>query len=182
LLAEPLYPGDGCRLNVGEAISNFQQIAKRGRMSQSVISDLYAFMHKSLLPLSNKMPASSREAAKLLAAFGTGYQISPCCRNDCNVFTGRNELAEECPDCKESVLIDNKPVKQFRHVSLIATLQQLFQTQHSAKLMHAPATNTDILCDIWGELFKPLKEEERVILNVAAVLRISTWAENVCVL
>jgi len=152
MLAEPLYPGDECRLTVGEATTQFQQIVKKGRLSQSSISELYAFLHNFLLPTTNKMPANSRKAAKLLAEFSAKFQISPCSRNDWIVFSEKNELLDECPVCHEPVFVDNKPVKKFRHVLLIATLQQLYQTPQSAKIMEAPSANLDVMKDTWGKL------------------------------
>jgi recombinational DNA repair protein (RecF pathway) len=136
---------------VGEAVCLIEQVARESNWSQSSKSKLYALLNTKLLPTNNVLPASSNDAAKLLAGFGVGYKISPCCPNDCMVFTGSNSILSNCAVCQAASPDGNSPAKQYRHVSLTSTLQQLFQTKISAMQMRAPLPNLDLLSDVWGE-------------------------------
>lgn len=138
---------------MGEAIIELHKIARTSNWSKTSLDSLYKLLKGKLLPKENKLPSNVKAVSKLLAPYGVGYKVVPCCQNDCVVFDGEYGGSEICPHCRiEAFDPDDKPHKVFRQTPLPAVIRQLFQCPDIANDLKAPVSNSDRMEDIWGML------------------------------
>lgn len=83
------------------AILGLLNIQAKHKASNSMLSDIFAYCHDLMLPTENVLPASWKDAKKVLSSIGMDYRIIHACVNDCMLFHGETAHVTQCTVCGE---------------------------------------------------------------------------------
>lgn len=133
----PLFAGASVSL-LG-AVLVVLTICKTHGVSNACVDELMKALGSQILPQPNTLPASERQATRLLRTLGLGYNVIHACIRGCILYRGGHAGLNRCPTCDAPRFYkrgrDKKPVRVLRHFPLIPRLRRMFGTEHLGKLM-----------------------------------------------
>ena len=131
---------EGARLSRLAAILGLLNIQAKHKASNTMLSEIFEYLHSLMLPEENVLPGSWQEAKKILSSIGMEYHIVHACVNDCMLFHGDNGHLTECTTCGEdrydpNMLTDKVPRKAMRWFPIIPRLLHMYRCSDLAELM-----------------------------------------------
>ncbi|XP_063437818.1 uncharacterized protein LOC134718894 [Mytilus trossulus] len=154
-LQKPLYEGSSRTLI--EAISeHFLIFSSNSGMSKAALTECLQH-EKRIMPQPNYLPASYKEAVKMIKPSLIPIKQYKCCVNDCKIYP-MNDNIRECSVCDESLLYKdtNRCKKTFSYMPVVPRLARWFGTKNLAKILYAKKLDTNgKLCDYTdGQIFQ----------------------------
>jgi hypothetical protein len=95
----PLFPNSSLQQLNG--LTQLLSIFKAHDASDTLTSEVLAFLSTKMLPQPNSLPASTYEASKILGKLGLAYESIRACPNSCILYRGENyKYLQQCPKCR----------------------------------------------------------------------------------
>lgn len=117
----------------------FLNICGNHNVPNIFVSEILAFLHKSVLPAGNVVPATMYAAKKLISSLGLNYISIHACPQGCVLFRGEHAELLRCPKCGEDRYKNQGTYKQpatvLRHFPLIPRLQRMFRSRSISEMM-----------------------------------------------
>ena len=132
-----LFPG--ATVSLLGALLVVLTICKIHGVSNACVDELMKALSSQILPQPNTLPASERQATRLLRTLGLGYNIIHACIRGCILYRGDYAELNRCPTCRAPRFYkrgrDKKPVRVLRHFPLIPRLRRMFGTEYLSQCM-----------------------------------------------
>lgn len=134
-----------------EASTMLLNALRGGGVSNTVTSQVFALLHRVILPQPNTLPDSEYEASNQLRRLGLSYESIDVCPNNCILYRRTYEDNMICPVCKSMRRVRRGnswiPQKVLRYFPLVPRLKRLFSSPLQAALMtwHSRNKGTDNL-------------------------------------
>ncbi|GJV86794.1 RNA-directed DNA polymerase, eukaryota, partial [Tanacetum coccineum] len=157
---EELYPSCDFLTRL-DFMAKFTYFKVKGKLTNSIFNEMLEFFQHVFPTMKGyKLPPSYYAIKKTFKTIGLGYESIHACVNDCFLFRGNNNKdVHFCPVCKTSIWKDNNtpgkkvPNKVLCYFSIIARLQRLYKSSHTAKEMTWHATGK---CTEPGKMQHPI--------------------------
>jgi hypothetical protein len=143
----PLF--EGSSMTTMEATTVLLNILREGGSSNIVISQVFATLHRAILPQPNTLPDSEYEASNVLRRLGLSFQSIHACPNGCVLFRGQYEDSMVCPHCLSMRMARRGntmvPQKVLRYFPIIPRFRRMFRSplQAAAMTWHSRVDATD---------------------------------------
>jgi hypothetical protein len=145
----PLFQGS--TMTSMEATTILLNILREGGGSNVLISQVFAALHRAILPQPNTLPDSEYEASDILRRLGLSFPTIHACPNGCVLFRGRYQDSMVCPECLSMRMAKRGnnmvPQKVLRFFPIIPRLKRMFRSplQAAAMTWHSRVDPRDTL-------------------------------------
>jgi hypothetical protein len=133
----PLFQGS--TMSTMEATTILLNILREGGAPNVLISQVFAALHRAILPQPNTLPDSEYAASDTLRRLGLSFQTIHACPNGCVLFRGRYQDSMVCPKYMSMRMMKRGntmvPQKVLRYFPLIPRLKQMFRSPLQATAM-----------------------------------------------
>jgi hypothetical protein len=159
----PLF--EGSSVSCLEAVAIIVNILRNRQATSLLTSEVFACLHRVILPQPKSLSDSEYEASALIKRLGLSFDNIHVCVNNCVLFRGPHQDLQLCPRCQEMRMQRHGeswvPRKVLRHFPLFPRLQQIFRSRLQAALMtwHTTAHSTD------GKMHNPVDSPQWKFVN-----------------
>ena len=136
----PLFTGSGLTLLGGTLL--LLNCLQTHVASNLLVNEIFAILHKSMLPDVNSLPSNEYHASKVLKQLELAYETIHYCPGPQTCILFRGEYYKDltrCPICNaqrfKQVGKSRVPIKVLRHFPLIPRLQRMYSTRLQASYM-----------------------------------------------
>lgn len=123
----------------------FLNISGNHNVPNVFVSEMLAFLHKSVLPQGNLVPKNMYEAKRLISSLGLNYDTIHACPDGHVLFRKEHSNKATCPVCGKHRYLDHgkskQPAKVLRHFPIIPRLQRMFRSRAISELMRWTSEN-----------------------------------------
>jgi hypothetical protein len=95
----PLF--EGSPVSYLEAVALLINILRNCQATSLLTLEVFAILHKVILPQPNTLPDSEYEASMLIKSLGLSFANVHACVNSCVLFRGPYKDLQLCPQCRE---------------------------------------------------------------------------------